>query len=178
MTKLRDFRDGLVGPTLILFVICLVITVALSVVYNITDSVIAEGERQAAQEARQAVLPAADSFTEIDPSHLPDGVTAAFKADNGTGYVFTSQADGFGGPVVYMIGMDAQGAVTGIEVFSHEETPGLGTKVTAADYLGRYLGNVDPDSVDAISGATRTTNSLKTALRQAREAYEMLREVA
>lgn len=171
MTK---FRDGMLGPTVILFVICFVITFALAGVYNVTAPVIAQGEIDAANAMRRQVLPEGDQFTQID-AELPAGVSDAYKAENGAGFVFTSAAKGFGGAVVYMIGMDADGNVVGIENFSHGETPGLGTKIFDPDYLAHYLGDTDPSSVDAVTGATRTSNSLKNSLKQAIEAYNTVK---
>lgn len=172
---MSKFRDGLVGPTVILFAICFVITFALAGVYNMTAPVIAAGEIASANEARKEVLETGDSFSEITGADLPEGVTAAFEADNGAGYVFTSEAKGFGGPVVYMVGIDSDGNVVGITMFSHGETPGLGTKIGEMEYLEKFYGSVDPQTVDAVSGATRTTNSLKNALVQAKEAYELVK---
>lgn len=171
---MSKFRDGMIGPTVILLAICAVITFALAGVYNVTEPIIAAGEITKANEARAEVLPDADAFTEVNAT-LPEGVLEAFQADNGAGYVFKSEAKGFGGAVVYMIGMNAAGEVVGIQMFSHEETPGLGTKIGEAEYLGRYYGAVDPDSVDAVSGATRTSNSLKNSLKQANEAYQIVK---
>lgn len=171
---MSKFRDGMIGPTIILLSICLVITFALAGVYTATKDTIAMREIEAANDARMRVLTTGETFTEI-AVELPDGVTDAYRADNGTGYVFTSQAKGFGGEVVWVIGMDADGGVTGIDLFSHEETPGLGTKVGEADYLAKYLGDVDPSTVDAVTGATRTSNSLKNAVSQARAAYEIVK---
>lgn len=171
---MSKFRDGLIGPTVILLAICAVITFALAGVYNVTKPVIEQGEIEAANLARAKVLSTGDSFTQLDVE-LPDGVSEAFIADNGTGYVFKSAAKGYGGDVVYMIGIDAGGNVAGIEIFDHGETPGLGTKIFDAGYSGQYLGDVDPDSVDAVSGATRTSNSLKNSIKQAKEAYQTLK---
>ena len=174
MTK---FRDGLIGPTLILFTICFVITLALAQVYVITKPIIDEGERVASNEARMEVLPEGKGFAEITGAALPEGVSEAYKADNGAGYVFTSEAKGFGGPVVYMIGIDNGGNVVGLKMFSHDETPGLGTKVGDMGYLQNYYGSVDVDVVDAVTGATRTTESLKNSLKQAYAAFELVKEV-
>lgn len=168
------FRDGMVGPTVILFTICFVIAFALAGVYNMTAPVIAAGEVAAADAARRGVLPEGDSFTKLEAA-LPDGVTEAYQADNGTGFVFTSQAKGFDGAVTYVIGMDADGNITGINMFDHNETPGLGTKIGEPDYLERYYGDTDPDAVDAVTGATRTSNSLKNSLKQAKEAYGLVK---
>lgn len=169
------FRDGMIGPTVILFCICFTITFALAGVYNITAPVIEAGELAAADEARREVLSGAGSFTQIANVTLPDGVVDAYRADNGAGYVFTSQARGFDGLVTYVIGMDAGGGVTGISMFDHTETPGLGTKIGEMEYLRNYYGNVDPDEIDAVTGATRTSNSLKNSLKQAAQAYELVK---
>lgn len=174
---MSKFRDGLLGPTVILFAICFVITFSLAAVYNVTEPVIAAGEIAAANAVRTQVLPAGDTFTEVKAA-MPEGVTAAYRADNGSGYVFTSEAKGYGGTVVWMVGVDADGSIIGINLFSHSETPGLGTKVGEPDYIAQYVGGSDPDAVDSISGATRTSNSLKNSLRQALEAYQIAKEVA
>jgi len=174
---MSKFRDGLFGPTIILFAICFLITMALAAVYNITEPVIAQGKITAADAGRKEVLKAGASFTKIEVE-LPVGVTEAYRADNGSGYVFTSQARGYGGQVVYMIGTDVAGRVVGIKMLPHEETPGLGTKVGEEKYLEKYLDDVDPATVDAVSGATRTSNSLKNSLAQARDAYDLVKEVA
>lgn len=173
MTK---FRDGPLGPTLILLAICLVITLALAQVHAMTEPVIQAGEIAAAHAARIQVLPGGADFTEIQGIALPENVTAAYRAGNGTGYVFTSQAKGFSGLVMYMVGVDSYGSIVGIDMFAHQETPGLGTKIGDPGYLQRYYGGGDIDSVDAVTGATRTTNSLKNSLKQVEAAYELVKE--
>ena len=171
MSGFPHFRNGLVGPIIILLSICLVVTGAVAATYVYTAPIIEEVDRTAAIEARQEVLPAADDFTRVD-APLPEGVDEGFRANNGAGYVFRASAKGFGGLVPFMIGMDADGNVTGIKMLDNNETPGLGSKAGEADYLSRYYGGADPGGVDGISGATLTTNALKNALALAREAYQ------
>lgn len=174
---MSKFRDGPFGPTVILFAICFVMTFALAGTYQATRPVIEQVEREKVEAACVKVLSGADSFTRLD-IELPAGVTEAYRSDNGEGYVFKSQAKGFDGDVVYMIGLDADGKVVCIDMFDHNETPGLGTKVGAESYLAQYAGTSDPDAVDGITGATKTSNSLKNALRQAQEAYQLAKEAA
>lgn len=170
---MSKFRDGMIGPTVVLLSICFVITFALAGVFNITDPVIRQQEAEAADAARQTVLEAGDTFTKIEGVSLPEGVVDAYQADNGAGYVFTSKARGFDGLVTYVVGIDSDGKVVGITMFDHSETPGLGTKIGDPAYLEKYYGDVDPNEVDAITGATRTSESLKNALKQAHEAFAM-----
>lgn len=177
MTSFAKFRDGDVGPVVILLAICAVITLALAAVFTVTDPVIKEGEIAAANEVRSQVLPGSDTFTKVKGS-FPEGVSEVYKADNASGYVIRSAANGYGGAVTFMIGMDKDGGITGINVFDHNETPGLGTKVDNPDYLSQYLGNTDPYSVDAITGATRTSNALKNAVKQAQEAFAIAEGVS
>jgi electron transport complex protein RnfG len=178
MTAIGKFRESMAGPTVILLAICLVITFALAFVNQVTAPVIEAGQIAAANAVRARVLPGGGAFTELTGIPLPDGVSEAYQADNGSGFVFRSAAKGFGGNVTYMIGIDASGNVTGIEMFSHNETPGLGTKVADENFLGAFYGAADPDEPDGITGATRTTESLRNSLKQAKAAYELVKGAA
>lgn len=171
---MSNFRDGLVGPTVILLAICLVITFALAGTQTATAQRILEVDAAAANEARADVLTEADTFTQITDVELPEGVMEAYRADNGAGYVFKAGAKGFDGLVTFMVGMDTEGNYTGINMFDHNETPGLGTKVGAGNYLVQYNGQSDPAAVDSITGATRTSNALKNTLYACNEAFELL----
>lgn len=173
---MSKFRDGLIGPTVILFAICFVITVALAFTYQTTKPIIEQGEIASAEAVRREVLSGSETFTEITDVDLPDGVYEAYKGDNG--YVFKSGAKGFDGIVTYMIGISDSGEITGINMFDANETPGLGTKIGDPAYLEKYYGSVNPVEVDAVTGATRTSNSLKNSLMQARAAFEIVKGAA
>lgn len=172
MTK---FRDGAFGPTIILFLICAVITLSLAFTYDKTYPIIRQGEIDAANLIRSQVLPGGESFTQITGKTLPEGVLEVYRADNDSGFVFSAQAKGFSGMVTFMIGIDKDGGVTGINMFNHNETPGLGTKIAQPDYLHKYFGQVDVSSVDVITGASRTSNALKNSLEAAKEAFELMK---
>ena len=171
-----NFRDKVYAPTLVLFLVCAVIAVSMAAVYNVTKPVIEHMEAEAANEARRSVLPQGDSFQLLELEGLPQEAQEVYRAENGAGYVVTAQSKGYGGAVSFMIGFTPEGAVTGINMFSHNETPGLGTKVDNPSYLQRYYGDADVSSVDAISGATRTSNALKNALLAAKEAVALVEE--
>ena len=61
-TKKIPFKESMAGPTVILLLICLVVACALSVVYQMTAPIIEKINMEKAAEARQTVLPDADSF--------------------------------------------------------------------------------------------------------------------
>lgn len=173
-------KNSKIFPSLVLVIICLVVTLALAGTYSVANPIIQENQAKAADEARMMVLPEGDAFTAYD-GKLVDGVLDCYMADNGAGMAITANYKGFGGAVKVMVGIDADGNITGATVTEHAETPGLGTKAMTPEYLAQYQGvgevvgghiNNDAD-IDAISGATITSNavycSIEAALKQFNE---------
>ena len=160
------FKENVL-PVIVLGTICLVVTLALAITYKVSNPVIEANAAERANAARTQVLSNADTFTQYDGSLL-EGVEELYVADNGAGIVVTAATKGFGGPVVTMVGIDAEGKITGVTVTDHAETPGLGTKITDPAYLERYMGVVeapgahinDDKNIDAVSGATITSNAV------------------
>lgn len=168
---MEKFKDGVIGPPVVLTLVCLLITFFLALTHQITAPLIAQAEETAAQKARAEVLPAADTFTPVTGAELPEGVSSAYSADNNAGYVFQVMAKGYKGNVDFMVGLDAAGRYTGITMLTNNETPGLGSRVGEPEYLGLYVGQNAPDGVDSITGATLTSRALKNALRLSTQAY-------
>ena len=82
---------------------------------------------------------------------------------------------GFDGEVTMMVGI-SDGAITGISVISHTETPGLGAVAAAQNakgeaFRGQFVGKtgvlVVGDQIDAMSGATITSNAVVTGVNAA-----------
>ena len=51
----------------------------------------------------------------------------------------TCMTKSFGGDLTMMVGLDAAGAVTGVKVTDHADTPGVGTKDQDPEYLAQYI---------------------------------------
>lgn len=95
--------------------------------------------------------------------------------------VFASVApNGYNGPIDLLVGVSADGAVTGVRVTAHRETPGLGDAIEIsrspwiAAFDGTRLGapaltdwRVDKDggAFDALTGATVTPRAVVEAVR-------------
>jgi electron transport complex protein RnfG len=79
-----------------------------------------------------------------------------------------------------MVGFKADGTIHDIAVMEQKETPGLGTKITEADFYNQFLG-ADPakfnlgvgngGDVEAISGATVSSKAYAEAVERAYETY-------
>lgn len=142
--KNKTFKEY-VAPILVLFGICLVVTAILAYVNSVTAPIIDENARKLADEVRTQLLPSADSFKEYDGDLVvvEEGkvyVEDCFVAENGSGMVVTVKTKSFGGMLTEMVGIDDKGAITGVKVTKHSDTPGLGTKAHAQEHLKQYIG--------------------------------------
>ncbi len=170
----------IVKPIAVLAAICLVVTALLATVNAITAPIIREADEKAAAKARSEVLTEADSFEEITGVALPEGVTEAYRAQNGAGYVFKLETKGYGGTITMMCGVKADGSIESVQTLSHSETSGIGSRVVdnAAGYNKNYAGKTadNYDEVDAVTGATISSKAYKKAVASAFDAYQTVKE--
>lgn len=89
--------------------------------------------------------------------------------------------DGYSGDISLLVGIAADGSLTGVRVLAHRETPGLGDKIEArksdwiTQFAGLSLGNPPADqwavkkdggAFDAFTGATITPRAVVGAIRR------------
>lgn len=186
--------DKIIKNTLILAAITVVSGLLLGLVYDITKEPIATAQENTRQEAFRSVLPEAASFEEYegydaekagellrengyDSDEISGAVTG--KSDSGeiVGYVVdVISHEGYAGDIEISVGIASDGTVTGIEMLSISETAGLGMKAAEADFKDQFKdkkvekfyytksGESGDDMIDAISGATITTNAVTNAV--------------
>ena len=98
-----------------------------------------------------------------------------------TGAVQSGEAQGFQSKVKVNITLDANGAVSGIEILSSDETPGFGTRCGEdATFAEQFIGKTGPfaigEGIDALSGATVTSKAVVEAVNVALTAPASARE--
>lgn len=173
--------------TIILMLITFVAGLLLGVVHEITKDPIAKERQRAKEEAYKEVFSDADSFesltldetvgNEIKKQGMDADINEIMKAldKNGTtmGYVLTvTDHEGYGGDVQFAMGVRSDGIVNGISFLSLSETAGLGMKAKEEAFKGQFSGKQtnkfvytkngvsSENEIDAISGATITTNAV------------------
>lgn len=185
------FKDVLI-PTVTLFVICLIVSALLAGTNALTKEPIAENELKKSQEAMQSVCPEAAAFEGAEGLEI-EVYRALNESGEVIGYAIPVAAKGYGGDVSVMVGISLEGEtdlgkVTGVEVLSHSETPGLGANATSESFLSEYEqaitasgfavtkdGSGGSDGkIDAITGATITSNAVTNAVNEAIEIYKTL----
>ncbi len=167
---------------LILLVITAVSAGLLSVVNDVTKVVIQEKAMEANLVYMKELLTDADEFKVVENPAINDveGVEEAYEALKGgsiIGYVVKTTTSGYGGDVVMLTGINSDDTIAGMKVSSQSETPGLGARITEADFGSQFVGksaaselqlNTD---IDALSGATISSRAATAGVNAAIKAY-------
>lgn len=153
--------------------ICSVITLLLAATNFITAPVIEENQNAAANAALLEVMPEGKGFETADIStfSLPATVTEVHKETSGLGYVVKLTTAGYGSDFVIMCGVNSDGVVTGAVCLSSNETLSK-EKTYGENFTDKDAAGVE--AVDTISGATKTTEAYKNAVKDALNAAIIL----
>lgn len=177
-------KSTLLTMTASLCGLALLVGAALAGVNILTEKPIAEAQAEARRQAIAAVLPEFDNNPSEEAIVTPDGLTLFPATKNGEEVgtaVETYSDNGFSGRFTILAGFDRDGRVTGFRVLSHSETPGLGAKMgewfSAEGTSHDVTGHTQPftlknhgGGIDAITGATITSQAFMEALNRAAEA--------
>lgn len=182
--------------TVTLLVTCVVVAAALGGVNAITADKIAAINWENTQKAMQAVVADPDNTDFSDQAlENTDAMVAAATGAGATldsvyeaqvggetvGYAIKVVASGSQGSIEMMVGVDTNGAVTGVSIVDNSETAGIGSKVMSNEALSNGTGVLDQfigkstadgtltvgTNVDAISGATVSTKGVTTGVNAA-----------
>lgn len=168
-------------PTLILVIICFVVTACLAVTNAATKSAIAAQVEKDAETSRQVALPLADSFVKSsDAKECYEGK----KSGKSVGWVFTTKAASYGGDITVMTGIGKDGKISGVVLVSTNDTPGLGLNAQKDPFRDQYKQAVPPNGfsvvkgggaksgeINALTGATITSKAVTAAVNEAVSEY-------
>lgn len=195
----KERKKAIPKPVIILLCITLVAGVALSGVYVLTADRIAENKENANQAAFLEVVPDAASFDKDDAVRsaienaqgtygsvtIENAVVGKDASGNVVGYVVhVSNSDSFDGGLALVVGIRADGSLNGIAFTELHETPGMGMRCGEAEFMDQFVGaqaeqftlnkggaSAGPDGIDAVNGATVTSNSVVNAVNAALRFY-------
>lgn len=178
--------------TIKLLLICAIVATLLAGVNSITKPIIEENEQKNFELAMQEVLPEASSFeavttSDFAPTETGVMLSSVYQADNGGYVVSTVCAEGYGGDISVMVGIDSALSVNQVKIMSMSETPGLGARASEAEFIEQYQGksasiavikNATPtdEQIEAISGATITSKAVTKAVNAALEAAAFVKD--
>lgn len=179
----KENRKALITATLCLLVICAVVTLAVAGTRSVFQKRIDEQEWKTTQDEMSKLLKA-DEYKEIKVSGKNNqGYEASDSSGDVKGYLFITAAYGYGGDVSVMTAI-SDGKVKGISVLdSSSETPGLGQNASEKSFTNQFEGlssapvvtkskATSDDQIEAMTGATRTTNAVSDSVAAALKLYD------
>lgn len=197
---MNGIRHSFLKSALSLGLVAVIGTTLLSGVNQATAKRIQQQERRVVLEQLGQIIPPDvydnilqdDRFTFFDEVWFPRGQeVVAYRARRDGQAVAVilrfSAMDGYSGPIGLLVGIGADGRLSGVRVTSHRETPGLGDAIETekSDWIrsfdGRSLGappakewtvRRDGGAFDQFTGATITPRSVVKAVRLALEYHE------
>lgn len=176
----KPAAPGMAQLALILFIISAVCALLLGLANLITHDRIAEAKAAKLAAAQSEVL-AASEYTPVDYTGGDPLVKLVSKAGD-AGYVVQVTPSGFGGAIDMMVGVNADGTVSGVSIVSMSETSGLGTNAKKDEWRGQFVGaagsvqvSKDGGSIDAITGATITSRAVCDGVNAALSAVESVK---
>ena len=171
MIKTKD----ILRLTFTLLLITALVAAALAGINMITGPKIAQIKQQKIQDAISLVLPGGGEALTSYPDET--GTVQAVYASS-SGYAIQVAPNGFGGQIVMMVGVK-DGAVSGISIISHGETPSLGAVIAEnsengiafRDQFVGLSGNlaVDKDGgdIDSVTSATISSRAVVAGVNAA-----------
>ncbi len=162
----------IIKPSLILLLVCAIITGALAYVNGVTEPIIEENDRITEQESLAKALPGSDSFMEPQEAEtlksqgykVSDRIVKLYEAkreEKTHGYVVEVSSKGYGGAIKIFVGVDTQYNITGVMLTSHNETPGLGSKAADMTFTQQYLGEIPEKAFSVVKGVADEDNEIE-----------------
>jgi electron transport complex protein RnfG len=176
--------------------------VGLAFVYDATDPVIKQNNIKKTAEAQEQLFPGAEFETVTGAVQSGNSAVifgeeyAAKKGGQLTGVIIHSSSGGFNDLISALVGVGADGAVTGIQIVYNTDTPGLGANAGSPAYFidkpaktktffGQFAGmradgtiavEKDGGSVVAITAATISSRAVSLLVSEAaKQGYEWLK---
>lgn len=161
---------------LFLAIVSAISGLSIGFVNSFTAPVIAENAVAAEKKNLEVIYPGSE-FAPVDYTDSEGVVIGTYKVE-GQGYVFKTTATGYNSstPIVALIGMDNNGTVTNVVALQQAETSGIGSHCFEKENVkSLYIGKAIGEEPDIYTGATFTSNAMKTMILKAQEAYEKVK---
>lgn len=176
-------KSTLLTMTVSLCGVALLAGAGLAGVNVLTEKPIAEAQAETRRQAIAEILPPFDNVPS-DETVVIDGLTLfpASKSGKSVGAAVETFSDnGFSGRITILAGFDECCRLTGFQVLTHAETPGLGARMSewfssegsthnVAGMSAPFALKADGGDIDAITGATISSRAFMEAINKASEA--------
>jgi electron transport complex protein RnfG len=175
MAEHAENKDSIFKIALNLTGACIISGIIIAVVYFLTADIAKQAQIQLNNLALQSLVDGADQYTPVEGK---TGWYTASKNGELIAYVVPAESKGYGGPVKLLVAVGPDNKVLKYTVTESKETPGLGDKAFVSPFIDQFPGKTsknlvvtkdanNKDDIQAISGATITSNAVTTAVKKA-----------
>lgn len=184
----QRFRSNPAYLALLLGSFALFTAVLLSSGHMATQDVIVLRQKEDLQSSLELVIPSKlhdndlvkDAYPIKDANGVETLIYPAYLQGKLQAVAYQTTGLGYGGAILVLLGVDREGALLGVRVLQHAETPGLGDKIEAnrSDWIYKFTGlslqNPLPDLwkvkkdggyFDQLSGATITPRAVVKSVK-------------
>ena len=199
-------KNTIIKDAMILTLITLVAGGVLGLVYEITKEPIAKQQEMAKQEAYKSVFEDEDSFevcveegdgelaaylaeNGFEAQTINEVMEAKDASGETLGYAINlTTSEGYGGDITFSMGVREDGTLNGISILTISETAGLGMNATKDEFKNQFqnkqaeafevtkTGAAADNQINAISGATITSNAVTKGVNSGLCAFEYVKE--
>lgn len=159
--------------TIFLAIVACLSGLSIGIVNSFTAPIIEENAKIAEKKNLELIFPDGE-FIEIDYEDIDKVILGIYEVE-GKGFVFKASCKGYNSsnPIVTLIGMDLNGTIINVIALQEQETKGVGTKCFEEENVVKlYIGKTLDQEVDGITGATFTSDAMKTMISKAQEAFK------
>lgn len=154
---------------------CLISGMIIALVYFLTADIAVQKQAELNKLSLQSLVAEADEYIPVEGK---TGWYIASREGQEIAYVVPGESKGYGGPIKMLVAVGMDGKVLKYTILESKETPGLGDKAAEAPFSGQFAGksagnlqvtkdNRDQEAIQAISGATITSQAVTSAVKNA-----------
>lgn len=158
-----------------LTVACIISGIIISIVHFFTADIAAAKQDELNFLALKELVTEAEQYASVDGK--VDWYTAT-KDGELLAYIVPAESKGYGGPIKMLVAVGPDNKVLNYTILESKETPGLGDKAEKAPFNEQFVGKTSSElevtkdannkvNIQAISGATITSNAVTVAVKNA-----------
>ena len=166
---------------IVLTFICVLSGYLLAQVYKTTKPKIEEIKAEQEEKLNKEIFPEGEKFEEKEINGVKY-ISVLDSEGKEIGKIFEVKSFGYGGDIYFKVGVDNEMKIKKIKIKEHNETPGLGAKITDEKFLNQFTGKTKEEiylkkdksegEIDAITGATISSRAIVEGVRKLLENIE------
>lgn len=161
---------------LFLAIVSAISGLSIGLINGVTEPVIEQNAIKSEKEKLETIYPGGE-FTALDYEDA-DGVVLSIYEVKDKGYIVKATAKGYNSstPIIALVGLDIDGTVTNVIALQQAETSGIGSKCFEDENVHNlYVDKKLDEEVDILSGASFTSNAMKSIIAKSFEAYKAVK---